>query len=110
MNNLTYDELKNIYSDGKNLGGKPIFLEFYADWWGPCRMFSSVLNEVSPDYTDKVNMYKVDIEKETDLAIQFGASALPYMVFISNDGEISGTSGALAKDTLKYYLEGLISK
>ena len=32
MNNLTYDELKNIYSDGKNLGGKPIFLDFYADW------------------------------------------------------------------------------
>ena len=73
-------------------------------------MFSSVLNEVSPDYTDKVNMYKVDIEKETDLAIQFGARALPYMVFISKDGEVSGTTGAMNEDQIKYYFDGLISK
>ena len=73
-------------------------------------MFSSILDEVSPKYEDKVNMYKVDIEKETDLAIKFGARALPYMVFISKDGDIQGAPGALDKDTLKYYLEGLISK
>ena len=73
-------------------------------------MFSSVLDEVSPDYSNKVDMYKVDIEKETDMAILFGARALPYMVFISKDGEIEGTPGALNKDQLKYYLDGLISK
>ena len=47
-------------------------------------MFSSVLDEVSPEYSDKVNMYKVDIEKETDLAIKFGARALPYMVLVNH--------------------------
>ena len=73
-------------------------------------MFSSVLDEVSPDYSDKVKMYKVDIEKETDMAILFGARALPYMVFISKDGDIEGAPGALNKDQLKYYLDGLISK
>ena len=73
-------------------------------------MFSSVLNEVSPEYSGKVNMYKVDIDKETDMAILFGARALPYMVFISKDGDIEGTPGALSKDQLKYYLDGLISK
>ena len=73
-------------------------------------MFSSILDEVSPEYGGKVNMYKVDIEKEADLAIKFGARALPYMVFISNDGEIEGSPGALSKDQLKYYLDGLISK
>ena len=73
-------------------------------------MFKQVLDEVSPDYSDKVKMYKVDIEKETDMAILFGARALPYMVFISKDGDIEGAPGALNKDTLKYYLDGLISK
>ena len=73
-------------------------------------MFSSVLDEVSPEYSGKVDMYKVDIEKETDLAIKFGARALPYMVFISKDGKLSNNVGSLDKDTLKYYLEGLISK
>ena len=73
-------------------------------------MFKQVLDEVSPDYSDKVKMYKVDIEKETDMAILFGARALPYMVFISKDGKITPSVGALDKDTLKYYFEGLISK
>ena len=73
-------------------------------------MFEQVLNEVSPDYSSKVNMYKVDIENEVDMAILFGARALPYMVFISEDGDIQGAPGALDKDTLKYYLDGLISK
>ena len=73
-------------------------------------MFKQVLDEVSPDYSDKVNMYKVDIEKETDMAILFGARALPYMVFISKGGDIEGAPGALNKDQLKYYLDGLISK
>ena len=110
MNNLTSNELDNIFKDNKNISGKPIYIDFYADWWGPCRMFSSVLDEVSPEYSGKIDMYKVDIEKETDLAIKFGARALPYMVFISKDGEIEGTPGALSKDQLKYYLDGLISK
>ena len=110
MIKLTKEELMKIYSEGKNLTDKPIYIDFYADWWGPCRMFKQVLDEVSTDYSDKVKMYKVDIEKETDMAILFGARALPYMVFISKDGEIEGTPGALNKDQLKYYLDGLISK
>ena len=73
-------------------------------------MFKQVLEEVEPDYKDKINMYKVDIEEEVDLAIAFGARALPYMVFISKDGDVEGTPGALDKDTLKYYLEGLLQK
>ena len=110
MNDLTKEELMNIYNEGKNLTDKPIYIDFYADWWGPCRMFKQVLDEVSPEYSSKVDMYKVDIEKETDLAIKFGARALPYMVFIPEEGDLTGTPGALSKDQLKYYLDGLISK
>tara|TARA_R100000005_G_C4904571_1_gene145131 strand:+ start:118 stop:339 length:222 start_codon:yes stop_codon:yes gene_type:complete len=73
-------------------------------------MFSSVLDDVSPKYEDKIEMYKVDIEKEADLAIKFGARALPYMVFISKDGDIAPEMGAMTQDQLKYYLDGLISK
>ena len=73
-------------------------------------MFSSVLDEVSPEYEDKINMYKVDIESEPDMAIEFGARALPYMVFISKDGNVTQNVGSLGKDSLQYYLEGLISK
>ncbi len=110
MEKLTQDKLKEIYKDNKNLIDKPIYIDFYADWWGPCRMFSSVLDEVSPEYKEKIKMYKVDIESEPDMAIEFGARALPYMVFISKDGDVTQNVGSLDKNTLKYYLEGLISK
>ena len=110
MIKLTKEELMKIYSEGKNLTDKPIYVDFYADWWGPCRMFEQVLEEVLPDYEDKIKMYEVNTEDEIDMAILFGARALPYMVFISKDGDITPQAGALDKDTLKYYLEGLISK
>ena len=110
MNKLTKEELMKIFSEGKNLTGKPIYIDFYADWWGPCRMFKQVLEEVVPKYEDKIKMYEVDIEEETDMAILFGARALPYMVFISKDGDVSPEAGSMTQDQLKYYLEGLISK
>tara|TARA_Y100000401_G_scaffold1199_1_gene943 strand:+ start:384 stop:605 length:222 start_codon:yes stop_codon:yes gene_type:complete len=73
-------------------------------------MFSSILDDISPKYDGHINMYKVDIESEPDIAIKFGARALPYMVFISKDGEITPETGAMTSDQLKYYLDGLISK
>ena len=73
-------------------------------------MFEQGLNEVVPEYKDRIQMYKVDIEDEVDLAIQFGARGVPYMVFISKDGEINPNVGSMDKNTLKYYFEGLLSK
>ena len=65
MNNLTYDDLKNIYDGNKSLNGKPIFIKFKADWWGPCRIFGQLLDKVTPDYSDKIDFYKVDVDKKS---------------------------------------------
>ena len=73
-------------------------------------MFEQVLEEVYPDYKDKIDMYKVDVEKEMEMAAAFSARSIPYMVFISTDGEASSQVGSLSEETLKYFLEGLISK
>ena len=110
MNNLTKEKFKEIYKDDKNLTGKPIFIDFYANWWGPCKMFEQVLNDITPEYQNKIHMYKVNIEDEPEIAIAFNARSLPYMAFISKGGDITPNVGSLDKDTLKYYLEGLLSK
>ena len=73
-------------------------------------MFEQVLEEVFPEYEDKIDMYKVDIEKEMNMSVAFGARSIPYMVFISKSGEITSEAGVLNSESLKYYLEGLISK
>jgi len=73
-------------------------------------MFEQVLDDIYPDYEDKIDMYKVDIEEEQDMAIAFGARSLPYMAFISKNGEATSQVGSLGKEQLKYFLEGLLSK
>ena len=110
MNNLTYDGLKEVFDGEKNLTDKPIFIDFYADWWGPCRTFKQVLDEVEQDYKNKINMYMVDIEESPELAQIFGARGIPYMVFISNSGEVSPNVGSITTDQLKYYFDGLLAK
>ena len=73
-------------------------------------MFKQVLDKVTPDYGSKVNFYKVNVEEEPQIAGLFGARSLPTIIMISKDGNPSSVIGALPEDTLKYYIEGLISK
>ena len=110
MNNLTNNDLKNIWDGQKNLTNKPIFIDFYGEWWGPCKMFKQVLDEVIPEYKDRITFYKVDIEKEIELANTFQIRTIPHFVTISKDGGVSPGGGAMNKETLKYFLEGLLLK
>jgi len=73
-------------------------------------MYEQVLNEVTPEYSNKINLYKVNIEEEMEIAGLFGVRSVPTTVTISKSGNSDSTTGALNKETLKYFLEGLISK
>ena len=99
-----------IYSGGNNLTDKPIFIDFYATWWGPCKIFEQVLNKVTPDYENKISFYKVNIEDEPQMSSLFQVRGVPFMIMISNSGELSANVGGMDETTLKYYLDGLISK
>jgi thioredoxin-like negative regulator of GroEL len=69
-----------------------------------------LLEEIIPNYKDRITFYKVDIDKEIDLANIFQVRGIPHFVTISKDGGVSPGSGALNKETLKYFLEGLLLK
>ena len=73
-------------------------------------MFEQVLNEVTSEYQDRIQMYKVNIEDEPGIAQQLGARSIAYMVMISKSGVRESHVGALDKNTLKYYLDGLLQK
>ena len=73
-------------------------------------MFKQVLDKVTPDYIDKVNLYKVNVEEEPEIAGLFGAKSLPTTIMISKEGEIKSVIGSLPEQTVRYYIEGLISK
>ena len=68
----------------------PVIIDFYADWCGPCKMMSPVIDEIAEKYNGKVKVGKVDVDKESELASKFGVMSIPTIVIIKN-GEVSKT-------------------
>jgi thioredoxin len=81
-------------------GNKPCIIDFYADWCGPCKMVAPVLEEVSVEYQDKMNVYKIDTEVEQELAAVFGIRSIPSLLFVPMSGKPQMAVGALPKETL----------
>ena len=94
-----FDFEKN--KDWKFEGELPAIIDFYADWCGPCRVVTPVLEELSKEYAGKVNIYKVDTDKEQELAAMFGIRSIPSILFVPKEGQPQMAMGALPKDALK---------
>ncbi|HAL65602.1 MAG TPA: thioredoxin [Bacteroidales bacterium] len=91
-------------------GKLPCVIDFYADWCGPCKMVAPVLEELSKEYTGKVNFYKVDTEAEQELAAAFGIRSIPSILFCPVNGQPQMAVGALPKDSLKKAIEDVLLK
>jgi len=94
-----FDFEKN--TEWKFEGEKPAIIDFYADWCGPCKMVAPILEELSTEYDGKLNIYKVDTEKEQELASIFGIKSIPSLLFIPKDAQPQMAMGALPKDSFK---------
>jgi len=80
-------------------GTKPCVIDFYADWCGPCKMVSPILDELSEEYKDKLDVYKINTENEIELASAFGIRSIPSILFVPMDGQPQMAQGALPKET-----------
>jgi len=85
--------------DWKFEGDKPCIIDFYADWCGPCKMVAPILEELATEYKGKLDIYKIDTEKETELASVFGIKSIPSLLFVPKDGPPQMAMGALPKET-----------
>lgn len=72
-------DYQNNPQEWKYLGDKPALIDFYADWCGPCKMIAPVLEELAAEYDDKVYIYKINTEKEEELAALFGIRSIPSL-------------------------------
>ena len=105
--NLTkQDFLQKVYDyehneEWKFEGTKPAIIDFYADWCGPCKMVAPILEELSEEYADKVDVYKVDTDAEQELSHVFGIQSIPSMLFVPVDETPQMAVGALPKDSIK---------
>lgn len=82
-------------------GKVPAVIDFYAEWCGPCKMVSPILEELSKEYDGRVKIYKVNTEQQRELAGMFGIRSIPSILFIPVDGQPTMAAGALPKQEFK---------
>ncbi|HNX59222.1 MAG TPA: thioredoxin [Spirochaetota bacterium] len=78
-------------------GNRPAIVDFYAEWCGPCKMISPVLEDLAKQYDGKIDIYKVNTDEASDLASDFGITSVPTLLFIPKDGEPRFAQGALPR-------------
>jgi len=108
---LTYETFKTKvfdfekHQEWKFEGDKPCLIDFWAAWCGPCRMIAPILEELSEEYKDQINIYKVNTEEEPELAALFGIRSIPSLLFVPMNGKPQMAAGALPKQTLKELID-----
>lgn len=95
-------------SEWKYTGDLPAIVDFYADWCGPCKMVAPILEELSREYEGKLHVYKVDTDKEQELAMAFGIQSIPSLLFIPMGEKPQMAAGALPKETLQKVIKDVL--
>jgi thioredoxin len=104
MEHLTKETFKEKIFDFENSkdwnykGELPAIIDFYADWCGPCKMVSPILEDLSKEYAGRVNIYKINTEQEGELSSSFGITSIPSILFIPKDEKPQMAMGALPKN------------
>ena len=108
------DFLEKVFDFEKNKdvwkynGDKPAIVDFYATWCGPCRITSPILEDLAAEYGKDIVVYKIDVDKEPELASVFGIQNIPTFIFIPKTGNPQIAQGALAKESFKKAVDEIL--
>ena len=84
---------------------KPVLVDFFAEWCGPCRMLAPVLEKLSSQYEENTKIVKVDIDEESELAHQFKVQSIPTLILFKNGQEAERVVGFQSEEDLKNLIE-----
>ena len=84
---------------------KPVLVDFYADWCGPCKMMAPVLEELSAEVKDKARILKVDVDRNQNASLKYGIQSIPTMILFKEGKILWRHSGTAGKAQLKSIIE-----
>ena len=79
---------------------KPVMVDFWAEWCGPCRMVSPILDEIATEYADKIDIVKENVDEEPQLAMQYGVTGIPMMAVFQGGTIAKQMVGARPKNAI----------
>lgn len=84
---------------------KPVLVDFWADWCGPCRMVAPILDEIAAEYSDKLAVAKIDVDSNQAVPARFGIRGIPTIILFKNGQILAQQVGALSKGQLKQFID-----
>lgn len=100
MTDANFNELLN--------SGKPLVIDFWAEWCGPCRMVAPIIEELAEEYGDRVLIGKMDVDKNDEVCSQFGIRNIPTILFFKNGQLVDKQVGAAQKTALAAKIDALL--
>ena len=89
--------------------GKPVLVDYWAEWCGPCKMIAPILDEVAGTYGDKLQIAKMNVDENRDIPAKFGIRGIPTLMLFKN-GELAATKvGAMSKAQLTAFIDQQLS-
>ena len=115
VKDLTTAEFKSEVFDFENskewkfLGTTPTIIDFHAEWCGPCKQLASTLDEIGKEFDGKVNILKINVDTEKELAGMFGIKSIPSVLFVPLEGQPQMSMGALPKPDIVKALKEILN-
>ena len=78
-------------------GSRPAIIDFYATWCGPCKQVAPIVEQVANDYAGKIDVYKIDVDKQQELAALFGVQSIPTILFVPKEGTPQRVNGTMPR-------------
>ena len=97
---MAYKITKENFNEEVANSNIPVLIDFYADWCGPCKMMSPVVEELAGEYEGKAKIAKVNVDQESEIAEKYGVMSIPYFAFIKNGKLVMSRSEQLPKQSL----------
>ena len=103
MKIVNNDNFKDVIASSK-----PILVDFWAEWCGPCRMLLPIIEELSEEMSEKVDIYKCNVDECPDIASSFNIRSIPTLILFKNSDILDISNGAASKNTVKQWIESKI--